>query len=251
MQPYTLNTAKTGLLLAACLISLQTHAAAILTADGRYVDTYLGYTNVSDGGYRAFYPFENGYEGVGAYYEACPDNYCYPLVTAAGSAGASQDSGVITADPFSNPILATDLFGLGHAVSYINDPNNTLSGGNANADSVFSMSFTLLTAHTYNLTGYLSAVGAGNATLQLGGINLFTSNLAYSPFALNGILDAGNYTLFARATSFAYPNESGDSTFDFNLALTEVTAVPVPAAAWLLGSGLVGLVGISRKRRAV
>jgi hypothetical protein len=29
-----------------------------------------------------------------------------------------------------------------------------------------------------------------------------------------------------------------------------VSAVPVPAAAWLFGSGLLGLVGVARRRRA-
>ncbi|NVN98839.1 MAG: VPLPA-CTERM sorting domain-containing protein [Geobacteraceae bacterium] len=29
----------------------------------------------------------------------------------------------------------------------------------------------------------------------------------------------------------------------------EVTATPIPAAAWLLGSGLLGLVGVRRRKK--
>lgn len=42
---------------------------------------------------------------------------------------------------------------------------------------------------------------------------------------------------------------SSGGSFQYSLVLTPTT-VPVPAAAWLFGSGLVGMVGIARKRRA-
>jgi hypothetical protein len=35
--------------------------------------------------------------------------------------------------------------------------------------------------------------------------------------------------------------------FDFRIDQIEVTPVPVPAAVWLLGSGLFGLVGLRKK----
>jgi hypothetical protein len=38
--------------------------------------------------------------------------------------------------------------------------------------------------------------------------------------------------------------------FTFTAALPTTPAVPVPAAAWLLGSGLVGLVGVARRRKS-
>jgi hypothetical protein len=36
----------------------------------------------------------------------------------------------------------------------------------------------------------------------------------------------------------------------FDVTFTNVSAVPLPAAAWLFGSGLIGLAGIARRRRA-
>lgn len=34
------------------------------------------------------------------------------------------------------------------------------------------------------------------------------------------------------------------------MTVTQVSSVPVPAAAWLLGSGLLGLVGVARRKAA-
>jgi hypothetical protein len=46
--------------------------------------------------------------------------------------------------------------------------------------------------------------------------------------------------------------EDGDKAAQFNFAWPvhsgDITAVPLPAAAWLFGSGLIGLVGMRRKR---
>lgn len=42
----------------------------------------------------------------------------------------------------------------------------------------------------------------------------------------------------------------GDDSFDEGHALVRDTVVPVPAAAWLFGSGLIGLIGLARRKKA-
>lgn len=69
-------------------------------------------------------------------------------------------------------------------------------------------------------------------------------------------------------TAFAGPDTSGGVTLQFNAAcapiegcnadyfidnvsiVADVNPIPVPAAVWLFGSGLIGLVGIARKKKA-
>ena len=77
----------------------------------------------------------------------------------------------------------------------------------------------------------------GSAGVHYLGFSIF----ATAPQYTDGVLTGWNYD--------ASPMQSGDYT----LALTGVgleapSAVPVPAAAWLLGSGLVGLVGVARRK---
>jgi hypothetical protein len=43
-------------------------------------------------------------------------------------------------------------------------------------------------------------------------------------------------------------DEYGDA-IPFNVSGTDINVVPVPAAAWLLGSGLIGLAGLRRRNR--
>ena len=49
----------------------------------------------------------------------------------------------------------------------------------------------------------------------------------------------------------AGPFPGFNANFDItDLTITSVTPVPVPAAVWLFGSGLLGLVGVARRKKA-
>jgi hypothetical protein len=70
--------------------------------------------------------------------------------------------------------------------------------------------------------------------------------------------DGGNYvwSFYLKDPSQAFVDEEGNeftywTKYDLNVTLSsQAPAVPVPAAAWLFGSGLLGLAGTARRRRA-
>ena len=109
-------------------------------------------------------------------------------------------------------------------------------------------------------------VQAWNDSKKIGMYDQFTSgtstnaNKGTSPsFTLTGsaLVDdgAGGWT----GTIVSAGNINGDNWTGFNnvqfsevftISITAANAVPVPAAAWLFGSGLLGLVGVARRRKS-
>lgn len=45
-------------------------------------------------------------------------------------------------------------------------------------------------------------------------------------------------------------DDNGGDVYNFNATISSVNAVPVPGAAWLLGSALLGLAGLGRRKKA-
>jgi len=80
------------------------------------------------------------------------------------------------------------------------------------------------------------------------------SNIQQDDFYWSSTVYANDY--YAWRFSFYYgiqDFEAKDSSFKTNYAWAvqsgDVSAVPVPAAAWLFGSGLLGLIGIARRKK--
>jgi hypothetical protein len=72
-------------------------------------------------------------------------------------------------------------------------------------------------------------------------VDLFVSELP---------LVSGAYSFDSFASSVGgYNNTQFGGEWDYTLAF-EVIAVPAPAAVWLFGSGLIGLIGVGRKKKS-
>jgi len=61
---------------------------------------------------------------------------------------------------------------------------------------------------------------------------------------------AGGVTLQLKASCGPVEGCGVDAYFDNVTISTDVAAVPVPAALWLFGSGLLGLIGVARRKQA-
>lgn len=110
-------------------------------------------------------------------------------------------------------------------------------------------------------------LGAYDITVDAAGNIIFNGNGAYAYNAMwNGIAGDGyNYDYIGIANGpygdwLSFLDAEGDVTAvgggalyqaDFYyMGIAEINAVPVPTAVWLLGSGLLGLVGIRRRKAA-
>jgi hypothetical protein len=94
--------------------------------------------------------------------------------------------------------------------------------------------------------------GGTSASEILGGgpLALNADPAVWTSFSFSGTTGpdvSGGVTLQLTATTGGATGSLADIFYD-NIVI-DVTAVPIPAAVWLFGSGLVGLVGVARRKR--
>lgn len=148
--------------------------------------------------------------------------------------------------------------------SHTGAPNGSESPGIDQAWNFFgNTGMHLTTSNTNVLTasGNMATVNFSGWAVTWNGIPIIPMGTgAWGAGFTNGVanvvcgVDCGNgdtYTLtYAATVPVGDPSNFGGTQYWIRLQGT-VSAIPVPAAVWLLGSGLVGLVGVARRRKAL
>ena len=132
----------------------------------------------------------------------------------------------------------------------------TYGGGDAFTQS---QSVEILTAGDYifsveanALTGS-ALVSGSDRTLLDGSFSLFAGSASSPTF---DVITTDDWTIFTWTTTldagFVDVGLRNRATAIYSIAFDDysVTLVPVPAAVWLFGSGLIGLIGVARRKKA-
>lgn len=155
--------------------------------------------------------------------------------------GATNTSGDLKNFAFA---FSLPLGGLPTPISTKAQLGTTLTAFSAAGGSVFPIlgSGTIVDSQDIKISPYLNDdknvdIGAGLSVTGKGGA-LNDEN------ATGSIISGGPYDLMSVTVAFGLTDQTGVGFSGF----VEQVAVPVPAAAWLFGTGLLGLAGIARRK---
>jgi len=144
---------------------------------------------------------------------------------------------------FGGAITASDISG-----DYATDPTATADGARFVVWGPGGVGTTPVVPILFNGTNGINSTSlTTDATTVTGGSIEFYGNAGTGQQATILVdFGAGTFDIWSGTTSFG-----GDTNNAFYGGGGTLSAVPVPAAAWLFGSALVGLVGVGRRRRAM
>ncbi len=200
------------------------------------------------------------------------------VAAAAGNEGGASVLNFVSSSDATLTLEATGQFGGGDVFAYLDDLSggnpgglgvcqNLIGGGNndcapSSDDNVTSgETLTLEFNFEVDLSDIVFRDGGHNqnfaddAVFDLAVTDIFNSTTVFSNEQLVPLFLSGS-SLKGYKFSFINTNNSDTDPYVFyiaelNAVSTGKTVIPVPAAVWLFGSALVGLIGVARTKRAV
>lgn len=164
------------------------------------------------------------------------------FVTASDSISTTQSGGVarVITSSANDALTATN----GQVTNYASSGNagnlSALAGG-----TPFGLSFSSNTA----------APSTFDSNFGLGSLSLATLNQSVGLYylarsqAIGGSTTPATFLQYGNTTGFASVTLAGNGDFSYSLAGAPAAPVPMPAAVWLMGSGLMAVAGVARRRK--
>ncbi len=252
-----------GTAIAFSTVSLPAQAASIIVdgnlSDLESVPWYIGWNDTSAVNvYRGTDPLgststegtesNNGFDisNVYAYYDWNDDTF-YFGIKVYGTVGDSQPLGSVAA----NEGVANAGFGSNSRANF--DQNETyglqIYLGSSTSDPQLLL-YSVQGASNATDTKLLSNVIAPGLTVTHAISEAFNGvEFGVAGLRLNGVAPEPHPNTFTIRFSAGSSDTNGTTTAAEDFHLVTMSAIPVPAAAWLFGSGLAGLLAVARKRR--
>lgn len=176
----------------------------------------------------------------------------------------------LIADAYANASLSAtvDQFGQGVSITGTGsaEADTTLVpmsffSSEASTESTLILVLQLDNIYDYTVTsGLIQTIGPESGATYVStslrdtsdGSEVFFEEIAFGEsgtFSLSGTLPAGTYQYNLTSGAFVSPIPDFGSV-SFDSVSFSLTTVPVPAAIWLFGSGLLGLVGMARRKKS-
>ena len=140
-----------------------------------------------------------------------------------------------------NPYLDAGNAGLGACKVVTNSAQcNPSSDDNVTSGEVLTLTFDQMVKITST-----TFINGGHGTSFNGTFDLQIDGGAVTTYNLTNLF---NMELTGTEFAFSNTNVNTANEYQFYIQTMDVQAVPVPAAVWLFGSGLIGLVGVARRK---
>ncbi len=149
----------------------------------------------------------------------------------------------------------TPINGISFNTSFTNDGSTDLARNVSRPGTVFGGSTASEMAHLFfNTLGNVSDYDAsgvfddgcvGSCLVNTGPFTNVQSSIYWS----GSVLNSSSAWLFNNIDGSQFGNDKGSDLFAWAVHSGDVSAVPVPAAVWLFGSGLMGLMGLAKRKR--